>query len=267
MGVKLSRARTDSRLDPGPLAMSTFVRYPARVMPPSLRRHHRTTLRSAGLPLALLVLLSSTPARADGGAWFWAEHREPLVGSPPTRPWLSLRLATDLRFTTAAEGLAQVFVRGGPLLEVAPWLFVAANAVAAASRKTGDRFGSDMRLELEPWLRFRFGPVVLLDRNRIESRWFDAEHQWRYRNLFRIQIEIAGSPWLAILWDEVIFRIDDFDLAQNRAQIGLGYQFDPARRLEAGYMLRSFLDGGGPKYDHTLLVVLFYDGSGIQPAP
>ena len=66
--------------------------------------------------LLLVLLLLPVVARADGGAWLWLEYRVPLVGRPPSLPRLSLRIWSDTRFSAAAGGLAQQFLRVGPVM-------------------------------------------------------------------------------------------------------------------------------------------------------
>lgn len=185
-----------------------------------------------------LVILAPASARADGGAWLWFEYRLPVSGLPPDLPRLSLRIWSDTRFHVDAGGLTQQFLRVGPLVDVTPWLFVAAHATVYADRRPGDVFDQEARLELEPNLHGRIGHFTFNDRNRLEYRWRASQTRVRYRNQLRVNYAPTGARAIPYLWDEVLFDTKE-GFNENRLMVGPGWMLNGHTRIDVGYLLRS----------------------------
>ena len=88
---------------------------------------HRRVLAAAFFVASAIIPFlppSAAHAESDAGAWIWSETRLALHDGSASFPRTQLRLWTDTRFMGNADGLAQQFLRVGPLFHVAPFLFV-----------------------------------------------------------------------------------------------------------------------------------------------
>jgi hypothetical protein len=216
---------------------------------------------AAFLLLAIaLAMTSATGARADGEVWLWTEARVPVVSSTaPDFPRLDWRVFSDVRINKRSEGLAQAFLRTGPLLYTTPWSFVGVHGTVYSDRLTSGVHDQEARLELEPNFFGRIGDFTFNDRNRGESRWRESGHRWRYRNQLRISYAPRGARWIPFVWDEVLVDLSGLGLNQNRLQFGLGRMLSATTRLDVGYMIRSREDPTGWVHDHVLNLYLFID--------
>lgn len=214
--------------------------------------------------LGFLVLLASVAlerrARADGEIWLWTENRLAIVRSDePAFPRLDWRVFTDFRINRRSEGLAQAFLRTGPLLYVAPFLFVGVHGTIYSDRLPSGRHDQEARAELEPNLFGRVGDVTFNDRNRLEYRTRESGERWRYRNQLRVGYAPPGAKWIPFVWDEGLVDLSGLGFNQNRLEFGLGRMLDPATRLDVGYMIRSREESGTWRHDHVLNLSLFFD--------
>jgi hypothetical protein len=201
------------------------------------------------------LLLAPAVARADdGGAWFWFEYRLPLWQRPPATPRLSLRFWSDTRLMGAASGLAQQFVRVGPLFEPVDWLYIAVHGTIYADHRPDGSFDQEARLEIEPTFSFRIWHFTFSDRNRLEYRWRESGVRVRYRNQLRVNYAPRGLRFIPFVWDEVLFDLRD-GFNENRFQAGLGFVLSSHTRLDVGYMLRMRAPDWGR--DHIAVVSLF----------
>lgn len=208
----------------------------------------------------LLVTFAARAARADGEVWLWTEARVPIVRNPrPDFPRLDWRVISDVRLNTRSGGLAQLFFRTGPALYTTSWSFVALNGTVYSDRLLTGVHQQEARLELEPNFFVRIGDFTFNDRNRVESRWREDTHRWRYRNQLRVSYAPVGAKWIPFMWDEMLFDLSGAGFNQNRAQVGLGRLLNATTRLDVGYMVRSREESTGWVHDHVLNVYLFYD--------
>lgn len=225
-----------------------------------------TSFRRLLAALAWVLVSRSTLARADGGAWMWFEYRLPIVGEHTgVFPRLSLRLWTDTRLMADAGGLAQQFLRVGPLFDVTPWLYVAVHGTIYADRRPDASFEQEARLEIEPNFAWRVGRFTFNDRNRLEYRWRQAGARVRYRNQFRVNYAPRGARWIPFVWDEWLFDLGA-GFSENRLAIGLGRMLNTHIRLEAAYVLRSRDLAPVPAWQHDHVGVLFLS-VGLPPRP
>lgn len=217
--------------------------------------------------VALLAILTArtSEARADGEVWLWTEARLPVVpNSRPDFPRLDWRVFTDFRINKRSGGLAQAFFRTGPVLYTTPWSFVAVHGTIYSDRLPSGVHDQEARLELEPNLFGRLGDFTFNDRNRVESRWRESGHRWRYRNQLRISYAPLGAKWIPFVWDEVLADLSGLGVNQNRAQVGLGRMLNATTRLDVGYMVRSREDVTGWVHDHVLNLYLFFDAPRVE---
>jgi hypothetical protein len=232
-----------------------------------VRARSRALALGAGTAIALSLLATATPARADGEVWLWTEARVPIVRTPrPELPRVDWRVVSDFRINKRSEGLAQAFLRTGPILYPTPWAFVAVHGTVYSDRLPSGMHDTEARLELEPNFFGRFGDFTFNDRNRGESRWRESGHRWRYRNQLRVSYAPIGARWIPFVWDEVLVDLSGLGLNQNRAQVGLGRMLDATTRLDIGYMVRSREEPTGWVHDHILNVYLFFDAPKAAPA-
>lgn len=203
----------------------------------------------------LLLLLSAHAARADGGAWVWFEYRQPVwhIQAPPR---LSLRFFSDTRLMAAADGLAQQFVRLGPVFDATSWLTVAVHATIYADMQASGGPEQEARLEAEPTFQVRLWKFLVADRNRLELRWRETGTRVRYRNQLRVTWSPPGARLLPFVWNEWLIDFQD-GWNEDRLLTGLGVMLSANVRLEAGYMLRSRLNAGQWSYDHIGVAYLF----------
>jgi len=212
--------------------------------------------RALGVTFASALFLQAAPARADGGAWIWVETRVPLVGRAERTPRLSLRVWSDTRLMGAAGGLAQQFVRIGPILDVTSWFFLAAHGTIYADRRPSGAFDQEARLEIEPNFHGRVGPLTFNDRNRLEYRWRADHSRVRYRNQLRINYQPKGWRLFPFAWDEMLFDFSD-GFNENRFLAGVAFMIRPHIRIEAGYLLRSRDINNAWQHDHVGVTYLF----------
>lgn len=220
-------------------------------------------LRLVTAVLVAVTFTSLVPAAvradSDAGAWIWSETRLALHNGSPSFPRTQLRLWTDTRFMGNADGLAQQFLRVGPLVHVMPWLFVGVHGTVYADRLATGQFAQEVRVELEPNFHGRLGDFTVNDRNRLEYRWRDTEARWRYRNQLRVNYAPEGSAWIPFIWDEVLIDLSGLGFNQNRLMGGVGWAFAKGTRVDVGYMLRSAKAVDAWNHDHIGVLYLFIE--------
>ncbi len=220
------------------------------------------------VPLLLAAVTASAPARADYEAWLWAEYRMPIVRTDkPTFPRIDLRTVTDFRLNGRSGGLAQSFLRVGPLFYLTNFLLVGVHGTVYADRLASGVFDQEARFELEPNLFWRLGDFTFNDRNRFEARFRESGTRYRYRNQLRINYAPAGARFIPFVWDELLVDLSGLGVNQNRAQIGLGFQLWKNVRLDVGAMLRSRAETTGWVHDRIANLYLFIDVPPLDPAP
>jgi hypothetical protein len=198
------------------------------------------------------MLLAPTPALAEPQGWGWLELRVPV------NEGLHLRFVTEDNGYRVPGG-GQLVYRAGPIWDLAPWASLALNVSAAADPAPGGLLAADYALELEPTFRTTLGPLQASYRNRLESRWLMAGHDWRDRHQLRFNWPLAGSPLMPFVWDELFWDLSGAGINQNRAVAGVGYTMNPRVRLDLGLMLRSNRASGADwTLDQVANVVLVY---------
>ena len=124
----------------------------------------------------------------------------------------------------------------------------------------------------EQWMLTEdYRDATLQFRTRLEQRFVSVGSQvgWRFRQLFRVQTPVAGSPnllWVA--WDEIFFHLNDTDWGartgynQNRVFVGLGRipTSNARRRTEIGYLYQQInvAEDGADLSNHILSINLFF---------
>lgn len=220
-------------------------------------------LRWAALAMALFTGVSwARIARADHELWVWSEMRLPVATAEQLPFRTTFRLFNDFRFSGRRDGLHQAFLRLGPLFDLTPWLFVAVNGTVVADHLADGSFDEERRIELEPTLHWRWGDFAFADRNRLEYRWRDSGHAFRYRNQLRISYAPPKHVIIPFVWDEALIALNDEGFHQNRLTAGVTTVLSSTTRLEGGYMFRSRRELGSWFHDHIGVVYLFYDGWG-----
>jgi len=199
-------------------------------------------------------------AHADEEAWFWVENRVPVIRTEkPGFPRIDIRTFADVRINNRSNGLAQSFLRVGPLFYLTSFMFVGLHGTIYADRQPSGKFEQESRFEIEPNFFGRLGPFTWNDRNRFEFRYRNDETRYRYRNQLRINLAPKSWKTIPFVWDEVLVDLSGLGFNQNRAEIGLGRQLWPNIRVDAGFMLRSREDATGWKQDGVLNLYLFVD--------
>lgn len=197
----------------------------------------------------------ATPASADYEYWGWYETRIPLLKAlPGTGQPVALRVLTDFRYGLRFPGMGLNFLRVGPLWTLAPGLMVGTHASSVAFQDKPGVYLQEHRLEVEPNLFGRLGDFTWNDRNRLEYRWRIAGQSFRYRNQLRVNWAPPGQRWMPFVWDEPMIELDARGLAQNRFEIGVGYQFTDALRLDVGGLVRSRTPAFGGAWEHDLVL-------------
>ena len=216
--------------------------------------------RAPAILLALAATAASPSARADAEAWIWAELRLPVIrAAKPSFPRLDWRVFTDVRLNRRSDGLAQSFLRTGPLLFVTDWMFIGLHGTIYADRLKTGVFDQEARVELEPNLFGRLGDFTFNDRNRLEYRWRESEVRYRYRNQLRVSYAPIGAKWIPFVWDELLVDLSGAGVHQNRAEVGVGRMLNEYTRLDLGVMARSRKEMDGWHHDGVLNLYLFVD--------
>lgn len=200
-------------------------------------------------------LLAAQPAAADTEYWGWFETRIPLVQAlPGTGQPVALRLLSDYRWGGRYPGLGWSFLRVGPLWTLKPGLMVGTHFTSIAVQNAPGVFIQEYRGEIEPNFFGRLGDFTWNDRNRLEYRWRAADQHFRYRNQLRVNWAPPGQRWQPFIWDEPMIELNAQGLAQNRIELGVGYQFTEALRFDVGGMVRSRTTAFGAPWDHDLVL-------------
>lgn len=198
--------------------------------------------------LLALPLFVSPPAHALE-AWASFEVRMPFDDPASPGPhWV--KLANDLRYGPNYPGIGQVLVRVGPVWEVHPALTLATHVTTNAERQWQQEFTPEIRLELEPTARWRWGDVRASDRVRLERRIFVDEARWRLRNRVQLNFQPDDWTWAPFLWEETF--LEDGRFNQNRVSVGVSLPAGKQASYRLGYLLRSRENGGDWVHTHAL---------------
>ena len=182
-------------------------------------------------------------------AWTSYEVRMPLDDPASPGPhWM--KLANDLRYGANYPGIGQVLVRLGPVWEVSPFLTVATHVSTNAERKSPEQFAQEIRLELEPTLRWSWGDVRVNDRVRLERRFLFDESRWRLRNRLQFSYQAPSWAWVPFVSEEAFWEDGAYD--QNRFSLGASLPSGQNARIALGYLLRSKEEGGQWSQMHAL---------------
>lgn len=186
--------------------------------------------------LAALPLAMGLPARADEGeAWISSEVRVPFDDTASFWPhWV--RIANDYRYGSGFPGITQALLRVGPIWEFHEAFTLASHVTSSIDQRKPGVFAQEIRLELEPSVRFRLGDVQFSDRVRIERRLFAGADRWRLRNRLQASYQPSGWDWVPFASEEVFF--EDGVYNQNRFSIGVSKPSGPHGRVTLGYTLR-----------------------------
>lgn len=205
-------------------------------------------------------MITAPPARADAELWLWSEIRLPVATAEELPFRTTFRVWNDYRFNRRSDGLHQIFLRAGPLVDLTPWLVVGVQGTVYADRlPTGD-FEEERRVELEPTFHGRWGPMTFSDRNRVEYRWRKSGDSVRYRNQLRVNYAPQENILIPFVWNEVLVEISERGFNQNRLMAGLGIVTAPSTRIELGYMWRAREVVDTWFNDHIAVLYLFYNG-------
>jgi hypothetical protein len=230
------------------------------------------------LPLALralvtLLLAATAKAQTTDDTQLWAATtvfgRFGGQEAPEPSPW-RYWLEGQLRFGEDISSLTTGVFRPGVGYDLRPnatlwagYALVGFDSPRQPESITENRF----------WQQFSWNapqPLASLSfssRTRLEQRLLEdsSETGWRLRQFFRVARPLEEKQrWLLIAFDEIFYQFNDTDYGatagfdQNRAFLGIGYQFDPVKRVEFGYLNQYIWREGRPDFmAHVLLVGLF----------
>ncbi len=209
--------------------------------------------------LSLASLAFPASARADEELWGAVETR--TRWSSPS-PWLpsQLRVWTETRYAGRTSGLYVGFVRGGPIWDVNPNLFVVLQGVIVPLMGPNGSFIREHRIEFEPNLVGRWGDFAASSRNRFAGQWRGSDGVYLYRNLARINYAPVGQWWQPFLSDEVLFDVGNTRLFQNRTFLGLGMLLDGRSRFDISVFARTRRDSANEwVWDKGVMLYLYLD--------
>ena len=155
------------------------------------------------------------------------------------------------------KDLDNQFIRLGLTYELSPGIFVTAGYIHQYSQTRDDINVSENRPYEEITLKNRFKKFKLAHRYRIEHQWINKlgstgfKHRLRYR--FRISHPLSKRFYLMAM-NELFLNFQDPLFNQNRLQMGLGYVFDPALKVELGYLKNHF---STTNYDFLRVGIIF----------
>lgn len=191
--------------------------------------------------LMLPVLAHPEPVHAIE-LWTLSEVRVPLTEHVPLLP-RNLRLYNDYRYGDRYPGIGQALLRVGPLWELHPALQVASHLTTTIDQRSPGQYSQEVRAELEPTLRGRWGATAWTGRTRFEHRWLSTGARWRVRTQLRVAYHPPEQEWVPFVSEEGFWERGEFN--QNRASLGVSHLFGRRARLDFGMLLRSRLDAGG----------------------
>lgn len=200
--------------------------------------------------VAIALLPPSLPARAQGAeAWFSTEVRVPFDDTASVWPhWI--RIANDFRYGAHYPWIGQALLRVGPIWEPHPMWSVATHLTSNIEQPSPGGFVQELRAELEPSVKGRWGALQWTDRLRIERRFFLTETRWRVRNRLHLAYQPPGWEWVPYLFEEAF--VEDGLYNQNRVSLGASQLYSAHSRISLGYLLRSKRDAAGWDHAHAL---------------
>lgn len=219
------------------------------------------------LSLGLLCWLS-TVAWADGEGWLIGEGRLPVYQQANARNRIRLRLATNFRIAGRTGGVQQALSRVGMTWEPSDILMLATQTVLAATSNDGQKFGQEIRQELDATVTTQ--PLRFLSqshRQRLELRWAPGWVWARYRVLQRLSVGPPSWRVQPFVFDEVFFDGRE-GLNQNRVGVGVSVRVRRNLRIEVGYLWR--LRKTSPSdftQDHALRLAFTLDPSFESAGP
>jgi hypothetical protein len=187
-------------------------------------------------------------AHAEGvEAWTSYEVRVPIDDTASIWPhWL--RIANDFRYGTGYPGIGQALLRVGPIWEPHGAFTLATHLTSSVEQRKPGIFAQEIRAELEPSVRWRWGDVHVNDRVRIERRAFPDEVRWRLRNRLQFSYQPAGWNWVPFASEEAFWEGGVYN--QNRFSVGVSKPSGPHGRISLGYLLRT-KGSAGAAWDQT----------------
>lgn len=94
------------------------------------------------------------------------------------------------------------------------------------------------------------GRSRLTHRYRFEQRFVEADFKMRFRYFLGINIPFfKAEKWYFSIYDEIFLNTESAVFDRNRLYGGLGYQFSPKLKLEAGYMNQFFETSGRDQFN------------------
>jgi hypothetical protein len=205
------------------------------------------------LSFLTVFLALCTSARADGEAWVWYDHHIRIVPAATRSPAVSLRVMTDLRANQRSDGLDMLFFRVGSIVEIAPWLTLAAHFSSVADRAADGGAAAQYRPEVDVVLATRLGALAISDRNRFEALLGAPDGLLRYRNMLRLDC-LLPVPVNPFIFNEILVRHRGRAFQENRAAAGVRWRFSSGPSLDLAYMLRSRLGPPETEHDHIILL-------------
>jgi hypothetical protein len=156
-------------------------------------------------------------------------------------------LDVQARYLDGGDNFKQGIVRPGLGYRItdstAVWLGYAWVGISPAGE---DDFQEQMIWQQLTWST-QFKPVKFSSRTRLEQRFLETgdDTGWRFRQVFKLSYPLPFEARLKLVgYDEIFINMNKTDwgadtgLGQNRAFLGLGWNFDPHERIIArvGYL-------------------------------
>lgn len=209
----------------------------------------------------------SAPVEANEPSFeFWGSSEFQLTLSPETDPNLAwhdiipdrLRIYSEQQFAHDV-GLQQALLRVGPIWNLLPWFSLALHGTSAAMPSSSGRFNQELRLELEPTFKGQFIPELRwANRHRLEYRMRPDRHFWRYRTRLALNYHIPDSEWTPFVSNEFHFEPGGSGFYQNRALLGISYQFNPSTQVSLSYLNRVVMSDNQWVDENGLWLSIFY---------
>ncbi len=200
------------------------------------------------------ALTVSSLALADNNAGVWAklDVKSEIVKVDQDKA-LKLRLTPEFAFLDDAGGLKQTVVRGGPNMNVAPWLHLTLNGVSNTVNSK-----HDVRVEVQPELKAKVKNLSLNDRNRLAVRAMDnAEHdRWQYANELKGVYSVTSDYGVFAAYEGYL-DVSRWKGNQHRVLGGLEFAMNKTWTADVGYMFRTSVAGPVWVNDNFLFLQLF----------
>ena len=205
--------------------------------------------------LLILLLLGAIQAKAQKSGEEELGNWLMFFGNTKISEKYSLHTEAQLRLYEPFQNFNQLLLRAGLNYRINPVSMISAGYGYIPTESFDKEQFRARSIEHRIWEQFiltnTLGRLFFEHRYRVEQRWVSTDLDTQYLNRLRYRIlvniplnkdEITDNTLFASFYDEVFLNLTDPVFDQNRLYGALGYKFNKAVSVQAGY-LRHRLGG------------------------